>query len=324
MKTISVVLPTYNEEKNIIPLCDEIVKIFKENLPDYDYEIIIGDNFSSDHTRDKIIFLCEQNPKIKAIFNVRNFGADRSSMHILQNTSGDAAVFMMSDFQAPPSLIPEFVKAWENGCKIVCAIKNSSKESGLMYSLRSLYYRMIKKMSDFEQIEHFTGFGLYDKSFIELLRKLEDPIPWLRGTVAEFGSQIKYIFFEQPKRRAGKSSYNWYRYYDAAMTSFTSYTKVGMRIATIAGFAISFLSILSAILYVILRIVLGSSIPTGIYPLMLGVFVLGGLQIFFIGLVGEYVLTINTRVMKRPLVVEERRINFSNDNIDLQDTTEKR
>jgi hypothetical protein len=168
-------------------------------------------------------------------------------------------------------------------------------------------------MSDVEQIEHFTGFGLYDKSFIELLRKLEDPIPWLRGYVAEFGSQIKYIYFEQPKRRAGKSSYNWYRYYDAAMTSFTSYTKVGMRLATISGFAISFLSILSAIVYLVLRIVLGSVIPIGIFPLMLGVFVLGGLQIFFIGLVGEYVLTINTRVMKRPLVVEERRINFKDD-----------
>ncbi len=318
MKTISVVLPTYNEEENIVPLCDEIVNIFSDKLPDYDYEIIIGDNCSTDHTRDKIIFLCEQNPKIKAIFNARNFGADRSSMHILLNASGDAAVFMMSDFQTPPSLIPEFVHVWENGHNIVCAIKNSSKENGLMYSLRSIYYRMIRKMSDVEQIEHFTGFGLYDKSFIELLRKLEDPIPWLRGTVAEFGSQIKYIFFEQPKRRAGKSSYNWYRYYDAAMTSFTSYTKVGMRIATIAGFAISFLSILSAIIYIILRLVLGSVIPMGVFPLMLGVFVLGGLQIFFIGLVGEYVLTINTRVMKRPLVVEERRINFSSNNLDNQ------
>lgn len=313
MKTISVVLPTYNEEENIVLLCNEIIKVFNDKLPNYDYEIIIGDNCSTDHTRDKIIFLCEQNPKIKAIFNARNFGADRSSMHILLNTSGDAAVFMMSDFQAPPSLIPDFVHAWENGHKIVCAIKNTSKESSIMYSIRSLYYRLIKKMSDVEQIEHFTGFGLYDKSFIELLRKLEDPIPWLRGSVAEFGSQIKYIYFEQPKRRAGKSSYNWYRYYDAAMTSFTSYTKVGMRLATISGFAISFLSILSAIVYLVLRIVLGSVIPIGIFPLMLGVFVLGGLQIFFIGLVGEYVLTINTRVMKRPLVVEERRINFKDD-----------
>lgn len=313
MKTISVVLPTYNEEENIVLLCNEIIKVFNDKLPNYDYEIIIGDNCSTDHTRDKIIFLCEQNPKIKAIFNARNFGADRSSMHILLNTSGDAAVFMMSDFQTPPSLIPDFVHAWENGHKIVCAIKNTSKESSIMYSIRSLYYRLIKKMSDVEQIEHFTGFGLYDKSFIELLRKLEDPIPWLRGYVAEFGSQIKYIYFEQPKRRAGKSSYNWYRYYDAAMTSFTSYTKVGMRLATISGFAISFLSILSAIVYLVLRIVLGSVIPIGIFPLMLGVFVLGGLQIFFIGLVGEYVLTINTRVMKRPLVVEERRINFKDD-----------
>lgn len=310
MKKISVAIPTYNEEDNIVPLCEEVIKVFNDNLPDYDYEILIGDNCSTDHTRDKIIFLCEQNPKIKAIFNAKNFGAERSHVHILLNTTGDASIVMMADFQAPPSMIPDFIHEWENGYKIVCAIKNSSKESAILYFLRSVYYRMIKKMSDVEQIEHFTGFGLYDKSFVELLRKLEDPIPWLRGMVAEFGSQIKYIFFEQPKRRAGKSSYNWYRYYDAAMTSFTSYTKVGMRLATIAGFAISFLSILTALVYIVLRIVLGSSIPTGIYPLVLGVFVLGGMQIFFIGLVGEYVLTINSRVMNRPLVVEERRINF--------------
>lgn len=314
MKKISVVLPTYNEEENIVPLCDEIIRIFSESLPDYDYEIVIEDNCSTDRTRDKIIFLCDQNPKIKAIFNSKNFGADRSSMYALLNTTGDAAVFMMSDFQSPPAMIIDFVREWENGHKIVCAIKNSSKENGFIYFLRSIYYRIIKRMSEVEQIEHFTGFGLYDKSFVQLLRKLEDPVPWLRGTVAEFGSQIKYIYFEQPKRRAGKSSYSWYRYYDAAMTSFTSYTKVGMRLATISGFIISFLSILSAVTYIILRIVWSSSIPVGIYPVLLGVFVLGGLQIFFIGLVGEYVLTINTRVMNRPLVVEEKRINFDNDN----------
>lgn len=310
MKTISVVLPTYNEEDNIVPLCNEIINIFSDCLPNYDYEIIIGDNCSTDRTRDKITYLCQQNTKIKAIFNAKNFGADRSSMHALLNTTGDASVFMMSDFQSPPSMIPDFVHEWEKGHKIICAIKNASKENGIMFFLRSVYYRMIKKMSDVEQIEHFTGFGLYDKSFVELLRKLEDPIPWLRGTVAEFGSQIKYIYFEQPNRRAGKSSYNWYRYYDAAMTSFTSYTKVGMRMATIAGFLISFLSILTAVVYIVLRILIGSTIPMGIYPLLLGVFVLGGLQIFFIGLVGEYVLTINSRVMNRPLVVEDQRINF--------------
>lgn len=280
MKTISVVLPTYNEEENIVLLCNEIIKVFNDKLPNYDYEIIIGDNCSTDHTRDKIIFLCEQNPKIKAIFNARNFGADRSSMHILLNTSGDAAVFMMSDFQTPPLPYTGLCQCMGKRTQNSLRYKNTSKESSIMYSIRSLYYRLIKKMSDVEQIEHFTGFGLYDKSFIELLRKLEDPIPWLRGYVAEFGSQIKYIYFEQPKRRAGKSSYNWYRYYDAAMTSFTSYTKVGMRLATISGFAISFLSILSAIVYLVLRIVLGSVIPIGIFPLMLGVFVLGGLQIF--------------------------------------------
>jgi polyisoprenyl-phosphate glycosyltransferase len=310
VKKISIAIPAYNEEENIVPLCEEIVELFKKLLPKYDYEVIICDNHSSDQTRDRIIWLCGKYKKIKAIFNVKNFGADRNAQHALLCTSGDASILMMADFQTPTSLIVDFVKAWEEGHKIVCAIKKESKENGLMFFLRSVYYKMIKKMSDVEQIEHFNGFGLYDRSFIELLQKLEEPIPWLRGMVAEFGSNIKYIYFTQPRRRAGKSSFNLYRYYDLAMTSFTAYTKVGMRLATISGFIIAALSILSAIVYIALRIAFRSTIPMGIIPLMLGVFVLGGLQMFFTGLVGEYVMTINTRVKNRPLVVEERRINF--------------
>jgi hypothetical protein len=231
-------------------------------------------------------------------------------MPTIFSTSGDATLFMAADFQCPPSLIPEFVRNWEKGEQIVAAIKNKSEEKRAKYLLRSVYYKTIIKMSGGEQIEHFTGYALYDKSFVDFMRELKDAMPSLRGIVAEFGYRIKYIYFTQPKRRSGKSSYNWYLLYDVAMTNFTSYTKVGMRIATISGFIISAISVFASIVYMSLRIILRSTIPMGIYPILLGVFVLGGLQILFIGLVGEYVLSINTRIMNKPLVVEERRINF--------------
>lgn len=207
-------------------------------------------------------------------------------------------------------MIPKLVSEWENGYKIVSAIKTTSKENPIMRFLRTCYYKIIKKMSDVEQIEHFTGFGLYDKDFIDVMRSLKDPIPFIRGIVAELGFKRKEIPYQQQKRRAGKTHNNWYTLYDAAMLSFTSYTKVGMRICTIIGFLVSFLSILIGIIYLILKLVNWYTFDMGTAPILLGVFILGGIQIFFIGLLGEYILSINTRVMNRPLVIEEKRINF--------------
>lgn len=312
MKKISVMVPTYNEEENVVPLSEAIIEQL-EKLPQYDYELLFIDNDSKDTTREKLEMLCKGNPKIKAIFNAKNFGQFNSPFYGMLQTTGDCTICMCADFQDPVEMIPKFIHEWEQGYKIVSAIKTTSKENPIMRFLRTCYYKLIKKMSDVEQIEHFTGFGLYDKSFINVLRELDDPMPFLRGIVAELGYKRKDIPYEQQKRRAGKTSNNWYRLYDAAMLSFTSYTKIGMRIATIIGFIISFISIAIGFVYLILKLVHWDSFSMGNAPMLIGIFVLGGIQIFFIGLLGEYVLNINSRIMKRPLVIEERRLNFDND-----------
>ena len=213
------------------------------------------------------------------------------------------------------SLIPQFVQEWENGYKIVCGIKTTSKENKIMRFLRSCYYKTIRKMSDVDQIEHFTGFGLYDRSFIQVLRELDDPTPFLRGIVAELGYRRKDIPYEQQKRRAGKTHNNWFTLYDAAMLSFTSYTKAGLRIATVLGFAMASVSMVIALIYLILKLVYWERFVAGMTPILLAVLVFGSIQLFFIGFLGEYVLSINKRMMKRPLVIEEERINFEEEQI---------
>lgn len=310
MKTISVLIPCFNEEDNVIPLSKAIIEEFQSNLPDYEYEIVFIDNDSQDATRENIIKLCKGNSRIKAIFNVKNFGQFNSPFYGLCQTSGDCTILMCADFQDPVEMIPHFVKEWENGYKIVSAIKTQSDENAIMRFLRTCYYRMIKKMSSVEQIEHFTGFGLYDKTFIEVLKNLDDPTPFLRGIVAELGFHRKEIEYRQAKRRFGKTHNNWYTLYDAAMLSFTSYTKVGLRLATIVGFLFSALTMLIAMLYLVAKIIWWDRFPMGTAPMLIGVFFLGSVQLFFIGLLGEYVLNINTKVMRRPLVIEEERINF--------------
>lgn len=310
MKKISILVPTYNEEENIVPLSKEIIALFKRELSDYDYEIVFIDNCSIDKTRPILSELCKNNDKIKAIFNAKNFGQFNSPYYGLCQTGGDCTILMCADFQDPIDMIPKFILEWENGYKIVCGIKTTSKESKILYFLRSCYYKLIKKMSDVEQIEHFTGFGLYDKSFIDVLRNLGDSTPFLRGIVAELGFNRKDIPYEQAKRRAGKTSNNFYRLYDAAMLSFTSYTKIGLRVATIGGFILSGLSIVIALIYLILKLLYWNVFPAGTTPILLGVFFFGSMQLFFIGLVGEYIMSINTRAMNRPLVIEEKRINF--------------
>ena len=312
MKKISVIIPCYNEVENVEPMCEAVVNELTTNLPQYDYEIILADNASTDGTRGKIIKLCNENKKIKAIFNVTNFGQFNSPFYAMCQCTGDCAISICCDFQDPVELIPRFVEEWEKGHKIVSAIKSSSKENPIIYMLRSIYYRMIKRMSNVKMIEHFTGFGLYDKSFVELMRNLHDPIPFMRGIVAEYGEGFNRIEieYEQEKRRAGKTHNNFYTLYDAAMLSFTSYTKVGLRIATFIGLGCSAISFLVAIVYLVLKIINWNNFNAGIAPVTIGVFFIGGIQLLFIGIIGEYSLNINTRVINRPLVVEEKRINF--------------
>lgn len=313
MKTISIVVPCYNEEENVEALADALREMFKKNLASYQYEIIFIDNDSKDKTREIIRRLCASDKGIKGIFNAKNFGQFNSPYYAMLQSTGDCTVLMAADFQDPVDMVPGFVKEWESGYKIVIGIKKSSQENKIMYWLRGCYYKLIKKLSNVEQIEQFTGFGLYDKRFIEVLRNLDDPTPFLRGIVAELGFHRKEIPYEQPLRRAGKTSNNFYKLYDAAMLSFTSYTKVGLRLATFLGFISSALSLLVAFIYLVLKLFNWYNFQAGYAPLIIGVFLIGSIQLFFIGLLGEYILNINTRVIHRPLVVEEKRINFNDD-----------
>lgn len=314
MKKISIVIPTYNEQENVVPLSEAIIDVLSSKLPQYDYEMIFIDNYSTDNTRTLLRNLCSKNPKIKAIFNCKNFGQFNSPYYGLCQSTGDCTILICADFQDPVDLIPEFIKEWENGYKIVCGIKKTSRENKLMRTVRTAYYKLIKKLSPVEQIEHFTGFGLYDSSFIKVLRELDDPTPFLRGIVAELGPKRKEIPYEQQKRRAGKTKNNWYSLYDAAMLSFTSYTKIGLRVATFMGFLCAALSFLAGIVYLILKFIYWDRFAAGMTPLLIGMFFLGSLQLFFIGFVGEYIMSINTRVIHRPLVIEEERINFNGNN----------
>ena len=293
-----------------MPISREIVKILETDLSGYDYEIVFIDNCSTDNTRPLLREICKANQRIKAIFNARNFGQFNSPYYGLCQTTGDCTIGMCADFQDPVELIPVFVQEWEKGYKIVSGIKTKSKENRILRLLRTCYYKAIRRMSDVEQIEHFTGFGLYDRSFVDVLRSLRDPTPFFRGIVAELGYKRKDIPYEQQKRRAGKTKNNWYSLYDAAMLSFTSYTKIGLRLATIIGFIASGITLIIALVYFIYKLLFWERFNAGIAPLVIGVFFLGSLQLFFIGLIGEYIISINSRVINRPLVIEEERINF--------------
>lgn len=314
MKKISVMIPCYNEEENVEPISKAIIDVFKTQLSNYDYEILFIDNDSQDKTREILRRMCEEDKHIKAIFNAKNFGQFNSPYYGMLQTTGDCTISMVCDFQDPVEMIPKYVAEWEKGYKIVIGIKTSSKENKLLYWFRSMYYKFIKKFSEVDQIEHFTGSGLYDKEFINVLRDLKDPTPFLRGIVAELGYKRKEIEYEQPKRRAGKTSNNFLRLYDAAMLSITSYTKIGLRLCSFIGIIIGGISFIIGLVYLIMKLTHWNQVAVGMAPMLIGVFFLGAVQLFFIGLIGEYIMSINVRVMNRPLVIEEERINFEDDN----------
>ncbi len=315
MKKISVMIPCFNEEDNVVDIGNAIEKEILDKLPEYDYEICYVDNASTDKTRELIEQQCSSNKKFKAIFNVTNFGQFNSPFHGICSLYGDCVIPICADFQDPVEMIPVFVHEWEKGHKIVSGVKSSSKENGFIYLLRTVYYKLIKNMSSVKMIEHFTGFGLYDQSFIKLLRELNDPLPFMRGIVAEYGDgfNLTTVEYEQPKRRAGKTHNNFYTLYDAAMLSITSYTKVGLRLMTWLGFIIGFLDLVVALIYLILKLTNWYNFNAGYAPMIIGMFFLGAVQLAFMGFMGEYILNINTRVINRPVVVEERRINFHKD-----------
>lgn len=312
-KTLTIVVACYNEEENVRPLVDEIFKVTDSKLSNYNVEIMFIDNDSKDHTRDELRMICASNKRVKAIFNVKNFGHIRSPFHALCEAKGDLVMLMCADFQDPPECIPQFVEKWEEGYKIVVGVKKKSFTNPFVNAIRNLYYKLIKKFSDVEQIENFTGFGLYDQSFIKVLASLEDPYPYMRGIVAELGFKRYDLEYVQPERRAGKTKNNFGTLYDMAMVGFTSYSKVLVRSATFVGVGIGFLSFFGLITYLIfLFVAMGTDSlhPSIVWPIITVVGIFTAIILFFVGMVGEYVLQINTRVMKRPHVIEEERINF--------------
>lgn len=307
-KLVSICIPCFNEVGNVEPMAEAVQQEMKA-LPQYDYEVIFIDNYSTDGTRDKLRKICNENCKVKAILNSRNFGQFNSPYYALCKASGDCAISLGCDFQDPPSLIPKMLELWEEGHGVVCPVKTQSKENHFIYLLRSCYYKLIRKLSSVDQIEHFTGFGLYGRPFLDVMRSLDDPTPFLRGIVAELGPADRAILpYEQQERRSGKSHNNFWILYDAAMLSFTSYTKAPLRAAVLIGFIASAVSLITALFYLVMKLLNWQAWPAGSIPVLLAVLVLGSLQLFFIGLLGEYVLAINARSMRRPLVVEEERL----------------
>jgi glycosyltransferase involved in cell wall biosynthesis len=309
MKTISVVIPCYNEEENVEKVYAEVIKVF-DGLRGYAYEIIFIDNASEDRTVPILKEIARIDENVKIIVNTRNFGHIRSPFYGLLQSSGDAVVLLCADLQDPPSLIANFVKKWEEGYKVVLGVKKTSQESIAMFALRKLYYRLIHSISEIKLTKNNTGFGLYDQEVIHVLRKLGDPYPYFRGLISDLGFRSYKIEYDQPRRVRGITKNNFYTLYDMAMLGITNHSKIPLRIATIVGFVISILSLVVALGYFIAKLVFWKNFTLGTAPLIIGLFFFSSVQLFFIGIIGEYLGAIHTQVLKRPLVIEKERINF--------------
>jgi glycosyltransferase involved in cell wall biosynthesis len=309
MKTISVVIPCYNEEENVEKVYAEVIKVF-DGLRGYAYEIIFIDNASEDRTVPILKEIARIDENVKIIVNTRNFGHIRSPFYGLLQSSGDAVVLLCADLQDPPSLIANFVKKWEEGYKVVLGVKKTSQESIAMFALRKLYYRLIHSISEIKLTKNNTGFGLYDQEVIHVLRKLGDPYPYFRGLISDLGFRSYKIEYDQPRRVRGITKNNFYTLYDMAMLGITNHSKIPLRIATIVGFVISILSLVVALGYFIAKLVFWKNFTIGTAPLIIGLFFFSSVQLFFIGIIGEYLGAIHTQVLKRPLVIEKERINF--------------
>ena len=310
-KLISIATPCYNEEGNIEQLYLRIKKIF-EDLPAYDYEHIFIDNNSQDRSREILREIASADSHIKVIFNTRNFGHIRSPLYAIYQAKGDAIISVVADLQDPPEMIPEFIRKWEEGYKIVIGVKKKSEENMIMFLFRKAFYKTLNKFSDIELVKNFTGFGLYDRSFIEIIKKINDPYPYFRGLIPEFGLQRCEIEYLQPKRRKGKSAQSFFSLYDIGMLGFVNYSRIPLRMASFIGFAISLLSLLVAFGYFIYKLLYWSRFDVGLAPLVIGLFFFSSVQLIFIGIIGEYIGSILTQIQykDRPLVVEKERINF--------------
>lgn len=310
MKKISVVTICYNEESNIREFYDQVVGVFKRLRDRYAYEIIIADNASTDQTPEILREIAAQDKNFKVIFNARNFGVNRSGNNAFMQACGDAAILMVSDLQDPPSLIPELIEKWEQGYKVVMAVKNQSEESPWMYFMRTMYYKALETMSDVKLTPHFTGFGLYDKKVLDIYKGLNDPYPYFRGLISDIGFKSVTVNFAQPARRHGKSKSNFLYLYDEAMLGITSYTKIPLRLATFIGFASAIISFMIGMFYLIYKLLFWTRFTVGTAPVTIGLFFFASIQLIFLGVIGEYLSTIYVHVLHRPLVYEEERLNF--------------
>lgn len=309
MKHISVMTPCYNEEGNIENIY-KAVKAEFQKMPQYTYEHIFIDNYSTDRSREILRELAGRDKNVKVILNARNFGPNRSGSYGMLQGTGDALICIVCDLQDPPEMIPLFLQKWEEGYKVVLGQKTKSKESKIMYGIRKLYYKIMESLSEAEHYQNVTGYGLYDKKVLDTIEWMEDPDPYIRGVIPELGYKTYLMEYTQRKREAGKSSYNFFKYFDFAVTGMTHVSKKPLRLVTLIGFLCAAISFIIALVYLIMKLVNWYNFDMGTAPILIGMFFLGSIQLAVVGVIGEYIGAILTKITKRPMVIEEERINF--------------
>ena len=310
MKHVSVVCGTFNEEENVRELYERLTRVFSDHVRSYDYSIIVIDNASTDNTVTVLKQIARDDKRLKIIVNNRNFGHIRSGYHALMEAPGDAVIIMASDLQDPPELLPQFVEKWEQGYKVVLAQKTNSKESRLFFLVRKMFYDLIARVSEIDLVKNATGFGLYDRRVVDDIKRINDPYPYFRGLICDLGYDRALIPFTQPARMRGFTKNNFYTLYDMAILGITNHSKVPLRLATFSGFCIGAVSFLVALAYLMYKLLFWNEFQVGTAPLVIGLFFFGAIQLFFVGILGEYIGSIHTQVLRRPLVIEKERVNF--------------
>lgn len=309
MKTISVVTACFNEEENVEQVYEQVKEVFN-GLKSYQYEHIFIDNASKDRTLSILKQLARNDKNVRIIVNSRNFGHIRSPYYGLLQAKGDAVIQIVADLQDPPEMLVDFIRKWEEGYKIVLGVKKSSEESAVMFAVRKVFYNLIHNISEVQLTRNFTGFGLYDKKVIEILKHIDDPYPYFRGLISDIGFESAKIEYAQPSRKRGVTKNNFYTLYDMAMLGITNHSKVPLRRATMLGFALSLLSLMAAFIFFVAKLLFWNKFSLGIAPIVIGLFFFSSVQLFFLGIIGEYIGSIHTQVLKRPLVIEKERVNF--------------
>lgn len=311
-KKISVCSGTYNEEKNIREFYNRVLEQLKK-FPQYDYEFVVSDNCSTDRTRDIMREIAAEDKNFKCIFNANNFGPDRSTSNSRHQATGDAVIMIVSDLQDPPEYIETFIKKWEEGYRIVCGVKNEYSGNIVTNLFRKAYYWILDHYSETKIIRNFHGFGLFDRKVVDTMKQFNDPVPFPRGMIAEIGFKRCEVLYNQHSRKAGKSSYNLFSYYNHAMVGIVNYSKFPLRLAIFSGIMIAILSMITALGYLLYKLLNWDSFQVGVAPLVIGLFFFSAIQLIFIGILGEYIGAIYSQVKNRPLVIEEEKINFDSD-----------